>query len=89
MGAEVGPVTTDQRLHGMRPQTIGVAIGVTDVPITTIYGIAPVMAILAIGSLNARSFVMTATLTITGITVETVDTTGKEIIDAILLKTGS
>jgi len=77
MGAEVVTITTDQRLHGMMPQTIGKDIGVTDVPITTIHGIALVMAILAIGRLNARSFVMTATIAITGITV---DTTGKEIL---------
>jgi len=77
MGAEVVIITTGQRLHGMMPQTIGVAIGAADVPITTIYGIAQVMAILAIGRMNVRSFVMTATLTITGITI---DTTGKEIL---------
>jgi len=77
MGAGVITITVDQRLHGMMLQTIGEAIGATDVPITTIYGIVPVIAILAIGRLNARSFVATATLAITGITV---DTTGKEIL---------
>jgi len=77
MGAEIVTITTDQRLHGMMPQTIGKDIGATDVPIMTIYGIALVMAILAIGRLNVGSFVMTATLTITGITV---DTAGKEIL---------